>query len=88
MLLDFLFFLFFALLNDLVFSLYVQTFAAMSLVEHPKVVSVFLNKGRKLHTTRSWNFLGLEDDGLIRPSSIWTKARFGEDTIIGNLDTG
>ncbi|KAM7503805.1 hypothetical protein LguiB_002709 [Lonicera macranthoides] len=54
----------------------------------PKVVSVFLNKGRKLHTTRSWDFLGLENDGAIRSSSIWKKARFGEDTIIGNLDTG
>ena len=57
-------------------------------IEHPKVVSVFLNKGRKLHTTRSWDFLGLENDGAIRSSSIWKKARFGEDTIIGNLDTG
>lgn len=49
---------------------------------------MFLNKGRKLHTTRSWDFLGLENDGVIRSSSVWKKARFGEDTIIGNLDTG
>lgn len=55
---------------------------------HPNVVSIFPNKGRKLHTTRSWGFMGLEDDGVIHPSSIWEKARFGEDTIIGNLDTG
>lgn len=52
------------------------------------VVSVFLNQGRKLHTTRSWDFLGLENNGRIRASSLWKKARFGEDTIIGNLDTG
>ncbi|KAI8009907.1 Subtilisin-like protease SBT5.4 [Camellia lanceoleosa] len=44
--------------------------------------------GRKLHTTRSWEFLGLEDNGVIHSSSIWKKARFGEDTIIANLDTG
>lgn len=56
--------------------------------EHPMVVSVFLNQGRKLHTTRSWDFLGLESNGRIRASSLWKKARFGEDTIIGNLDTG
>lgn len=56
--------------------------------EHPQVVSVFPNRGRKLQTTRSWNFLGLENDGVIHPSSLWKKARFGEDTIIGNLDTG
>lgn len=55
---------------------------------HPDVVSIFPNKRRKLHTTRSWGFMGLEDDGVIRLSSIWEKARFGEDTIIGNLDTG
>lgn len=56
--------------------------------EHPKVVSVFLNKGKKLHTTRSWNFLGLEHEGKIPKSSLWKKARFGEDIIIGNIDSG
>ncbi|XP_041005996.1 subtilisin-like protease SBT5.3 isoform X2 [Juglans microcarpa x Juglans regia] len=61
---------------------------AASIAKHPKVVSVFLNKGRKLHTTRSWDFLGLEHDGVIASNSGWKKARYGEDTIIGNLDTG
>ncbi|KAI3457048.1 hypothetical protein Pfo_013711 [Paulownia fortunei] len=61
---------------------------ASQISKHPKVVSVFLNQGRKLHTTRSWDFLGLEDNGEIRASSLWKKARFGEDTIIANLDTG
>ncbi|GFQ05875.1 subtilisin-like protease sbt5.3 [Phtheirospermum japonicum] len=62
---------------------------ASKLSQHPKVVSVFLNRGRKLHTTRSWNFLGLENNnGEVGASSLWTKARFGEDAIIGNLDTG
>lgn len=61
---------------------------ASQIANHPKVVSVFLNKGRKLHTTRSWDFLGLEKNGKIHSSSAWKKARFGEDTIIGNLDTG
>ncbi|XVE80618.1 hypothetical protein DITRI_Ditri14bG0153800 [Diplodiscus trichospermus] len=56
--------------------------------KHPKVVSVFLNKGRKLHTTRSWDFLRLEKDGAIPAGSLWKKSRFGSDTIIGNLDTG
>lgn len=51
-------------------------------------MSVFLNQGRKLHTTHSWDFVLLEKDGVIHPSSLWKKARFGEDTIIGNLDTG
>ncbi|XP_057763822.1 subtilisin-like protease SBT5.3 [Salvia miltiorrhiza] len=61
---------------------------ASQISKHPKVVSVFLNQGKKLHTTRSWGFLGLESNGEIRAGSLWKKARFGEDTIIGNLDTG
>ncbi|KAK3004434.1 hypothetical protein RJ639_020045 [Escallonia herrerae] len=61
---------------------------AAQIAKHPKVVSLFLNKARKLHTTRSWDFLGLENNGVIHASSIWKKARFGENTIIGNLDTG
>lgn len=60
----------------------------MYYIGHPKVVSVFSNKGRKLHTTRSWEFLGLEQNGEVPSDSIWNKARYGEDTIIGNLDTG
>ncbi|KAK9152339.1 hypothetical protein Syun_010648 [Stephania yunnanensis] len=61
---------------------------AEAISKHPEVISVFLNQGRKLHTTHSWNFLGLEKDGVIPSDSIWAKARFGEDTIIANLDTG
>ncbi|GER53378.1 subtilase family protein [Striga asiatica] len=61
---------------------------AFQISKHPNVVSIFLNRGRKLHTTRSWDFLGLEKNGEIRAGSLWKKARFGEDAIIGNLDTG
>ncbi|KAK9156404.1 hypothetical protein Sjap_003884 [Stephania japonica] len=61
---------------------------AKEISKHPEVVSVFLNRARKLHTTRSWEFLGLERDGNIGIASAWKKARFGEDTIIANLDTG
>ncbi|XP_022752997.1 subtilisin-like protease SBT5.4 isoform X2 [Durio zibethinus] len=61
---------------------------AAKIAKHPNVVSVFLNKGRKLHTTRSWDFLRLEKDGVIPSGSLWKKSRFGADTIIGNLDTG
>jgi hypothetical protein len=55
---------------------------------YPGVVSVFPNRGRKLHTTRSWQFMGLERDGDVPQWSAWEKARYGEDTIIGNLDSG
>ncbi|GMH15747.1 hypothetical protein Nepgr_017588 [Nepenthes gracilis] len=58
------------------------------MAEHPKVVSVFLNRGVKLHTTHTWEFLRLEKNGVVRRDSAWSTARFGEDTIIANLDTG
>ncbi|XP_040874037.1 subtilisin-like protease SBT5.4 isoform X2 [Glycine max] len=61
---------------------------AVEIAKHPKVLSVFENRGRKLHTTRSWDFMELEHNGVIQSSSIWKKARFGEGVIIGNLDTG
>lgn len=52
------------------------------------MVSVFLNKGRKLHTTHSWDFLRLERDGVVPADSLWNRSNFGADVIIGNLDTG
>lgn len=61
---------------------------AIAISKYPGVISVFRNKGYKLHTTHSWEFLGLERDGRVPSKSLWTKSRFGEDTIIGNLDTG
>lgn len=61
---------------------------ASDIAEEPNVVSVFLSKEHKLHTTRSWNFLGLEKNGRVTANSAWTKAKFGEGTIIANIDTG
>lgn len=56
--------------------------------EHPNVISVFLNRGHELQTTISWEFLGLENNGVVPKGSIWEKARYGEGTIIANFDTG
>ncbi|CAK9321726.1 unnamed protein product [Citrullus colocynthis] len=61
---------------------------AADLARNPKVISVFENKARKLHTTRSWNFLGVENDVGIPSNSIWNAAKFGQDIIIANMDTG
>ncbi|KAH9750022.1 subtilisin-like protease SBT5.4 [Citrus sinensis] len=61
---------------------------AAEIAKHPDVVSIFPNKGKKLHTTRSWDFMLLENNGVIHSSSAWGKGRFGEDIIIANLDTG
>ena len=53
------------------------------------MVSVFPNRGHRLHTTRSWEFLGMEEEGgRVRPGSLWAKARLGQGVVIGNLDTG
>ncbi|KAK4487575.1 hypothetical protein RD792_005777, partial [Penstemon davidsonii] len=57
--------------------------------KNPKVVSVFPNEERELHTSHSWNFLSLERTGGVIPSdSLWRKTKFGEDIIIGNIDSG
>ncbi|XP_028771539.1 subtilisin-like protease SBT5.4 [Neltuma alba] len=62
---------------------------AYKLAQNPNVMSVFLNRRRELHTTRSWEFLGLESSqGKLNNDSSWAKAKYGEDTIIANLDTG
>ncbi|XP_019158640.1 PREDICTED: subtilisin-like protease SBT5.3 [Ipomoea nil] len=78
------------------YTRHINGFAAMleeeeaaEIAKNPEVISVFLNRARQLQTTRSWEFLGLEGEGgVIHDGSIWKKAKFGEDTIIGNLDTG
>ncbi|KAK6947140.1 PA domain [Dillenia turbinata] len=61
---------------------------AAEIAKHPKVLSVIPNLGRKLHTTHSWELMGLERVGNVPSQSLWKKANFGEDIIIGNLDTG
>ncbi|XP_043687866.1 subtilisin-like protease SBT5.3 [Telopea speciosissima] len=70
------------------FAAHLENEEAMKISKHPDVISVFLDKGKKLHTTRSWGFLGLERNDRIPSKSIWRKAEFGEDIIIGNIDTG
>ncbi|KAK7262053.1 hypothetical protein RJT34_29613 [Clitoria ternatea] len=62
---------------------------AADIAKHPDVVSVFLNKGRKLHTTHSWDFMDLiQQNGVVSSNSLFKKARYGEDSIVANLDTG
>ena len=53
------------------------------------MVSVFLSQRRELHTTHTWEYLGLESKlGVVDEDSAWTKGKFGQDTIIATLDTG
>ena len=50
-------------------------------------MSVKPNTYHKLHTTRSWDFLGLSY-AQPSPSGLLKKAKFGEDVIVGVIDTG
>ncbi|XP_028791018.1 subtilisin-like protease Glyma18g48580 [Neltuma alba] len=61
---------------------------AAEIRKNPRVVSVFLGKSHELHTTRSWGFLGQERNGRVRADSAWVKGRFGQNVIIGSIDTG
>ncbi|CAI0374240.1 unnamed protein product [Linum tenue] len=67
---------------------------AAEIAKHPGVVSVFPDQKRKLHTTNSWRFMMLDKEidtptGKRNvPNELWKAARFGENVIIGNLDTG
>ncbi|MCO5596410.1 hypothetical protein L7F22_050472 [Adiantum nelumboides] len=71
------------------FAAVLEPHHASALAAMPGVVSVFENKAHQLHTTRSWEFLGLEHpSGAASRKSLWTKAKFGEDVVIGVMDTG
>ncbi|KAK9999542.1 hypothetical protein SO802_019145 [Lithocarpus litseifolius] len=52
-----------------------------SVVKNENVVSVFPSKMRKLHTTRSWDFLGM-------PQSVKRNHQIESNIIVGVLDTG
>ncbi|KAG2601309.1 subtilisin-like protease SBT3.5 isoform X2 [Panicum virgatum] len=60
---------------------------AEELAELPEVISVERSKSYTTTTTRSWDFLGL---GLSyqMPSELLHRSRYGEDIIIGVIDTG
>lgn len=61
-------------------------FESFKYAEMPGVVSVFPNMKRSLHTTHSWDFMGLVSDEDMEISGLSTKNQ--EDVIIGVIDTG
>ncbi|XAR70117.1 Tripeptidyl-peptidase II [Bertholletia excelsa] len=58
---------------------------AEKIAEFPGVIQVFPNRIHKLHTTRSWDFLGLNPNS---PNNVLTKSNMGDGTIIGVIDSG
>ncbi|XP_009607188.1 CO(2)-response secreted protease-like [Nicotiana tomentosiformis] len=61
---------------------------AILLSGHEEVVSVFPDPVLQLHTTRSWDFLGLESSYYSRSSGYHYKHGSSFDVIIGVIDTG
>ncbi|GLT46716.1 hypothetical protein SLA2020_204560 [Shorea laevis] len=71
------------------FSAILDEEEAAQITKHPKVVSVFPDQPRQLHTTNSWHFMFLENNyGMIPFFSAWKRGEFGKDVIIANLDSG
>jgi hypothetical protein len=52
----------------------------------PGVISVFPNTKRSLHTTHSWDFMGLSVDAAAELPELSSKNQ--ENVIIGFIDTG
>ncbi|TKW22326.1 hypothetical protein SEVIR_4G221200v4 [Setaria viridis] len=59
---------------------------AMKLAEMPGVFSVFPNTKRRLHTTHSWDFMGLSTNAEGEVPGLSTKNQ--ENVIVGFIDTG
>uniref|UniRef100_A0A6V7QWK5 Uncharacterized protein n=1 Tax=Ananas comosus var. bracteatus TaxID=296719 RepID=A0A6V7QWK5_ANACO len=58
---------------------------AEELAELPEVITVKPNRIYRAHTTRSWDFLGLDYN---QPTGLLQKAKYGEDVVIGVVDSG
>ncbi|KAG2601297.1 subtilisin-like protease SBT3.7 isoform X1 [Panicum virgatum] len=58
---------------------------AKQLADFPDVISVQPSRRLKVATTRSWDFLDLNYQ---MPNDLLNKGRYGEDVIIGVVDTG
>ncbi|XP_004305758.1 PREDICTED: subtilisin-like protease [Fragaria vesca subsp. vesca] len=65
------------------FSATLSASQAHALQSHPAVLSVVPDMPRQLHTTRTYDFLGLADN-----FGIWPNSDYADDVIIGVLDTG
>ncbi|KAF5748844.1 subtilisin-like protease SBT3.5 isoform X2 [Tripterygium wilfordii] len=67
------------------FSAKINSTQASTLARMEGVISVFRSRTLKLHTTRSWDFLGLTlEGGEVSPLQLI----YGDDTIVGVFDTG
>ena len=56
--------------------------------ETEEVISVFRSRMLQLHTTRSWDFMGLSLHSHMEQPSSQMHLKYGDDVIVGILDTG
>jgi hypothetical protein len=61
---------------------------AETLAKFPEVVTVKPNTFHEEHTTRSWDFLGVDNYQSPQQSGLLQKAKYGEDVIVGVIDSG
>ncbi|XP_051194572.1 subtilisin-like protease SBT3.8 [Lolium perenne] len=61
---------------------------AEALTKFPEVITVKPNTFHELHTTRSWDFLGLDNYQPPQQPGLLQKAKYGEDIIVGVIDSG
>ncbi|XP_072978834.1 subtilisin-like protease SBT3.18 [Typha angustifolia] len=67
------------------FAAVLNSTQATTLASMEGVISVFRSKMLQLHTTRSWDFMGLKlDSGKVTPMQL----TYGDDVIVGIFDTG
>ncbi|KAF8398598.1 hypothetical protein HHK36_017529 [Tetracentron sinense] len=67
------------------FSAKLNSTQATTLAKMQEVISVFRSKTLQLHTTRSWDFMGLTlDNSKATPLQL----AYGDDTVVGIFDTG
>jgi hypothetical protein len=64
----------------------VDFFLLQLVTEMPDVISVTPNRKFTAHTTRSWDFLGVDYNS--KDNALLQKGNYGEDVIIGVLDSG
>ncbi|KAK4771466.1 hypothetical protein SAY87_031998 [Trapa incisa] len=67
------------------FAASLTEFEAEEIAGFPEVVQVVPSRMYKLHTTRSWDFIGLEPN---RSKSLLKEGKMGEGVIIGVIDSG
>ncbi|TVU48315.1 hypothetical protein EJB05_07948 [Eragrostis curvula] len=68
------------------FAALLNSTQAATLSETAEVISVFRSRMLQLHTTRSWDFMGLSLHMQMEKSS-QMHLKFGDDVIVGVLDT-